>query len=322
MNLSSASDAATHATAPGRAAGARADASNTRANTPGEAILLGVDGGGTGCRARATLPDGTLLGTGAAGPANIYSDAERAHANILAAATAALAAGGLPADDLARCHAGLGLAGANIPAALNAFRARPLPFAAAAVETDAITACRGAFGDADGAIAILGTGTAYVARASGAFTTVGGWGFALADQGGGAHLGRAAFAATLLAHDGLGPASGLTAAILATHGSPAALAEHGRTATPADFGRLAPAVMDAADANDPVATAILAEALAFIERALARLLALGAPAIVLLGGLAPRYRGRVSPPVAARLTEPRGDALDGALLLARTLGAV
>lgn len=312
MTLSSPSDATT--------AEARSHASKLRA-TPGETILLGVDGGGTGCRARATLADGTLIGTAEAGPANIYSDGEGAHANILAAATAALAAGGLGAEALARCHAGLGLAGANIPVSLEAFRARPLPFAVVAIETDAFTACRGAFADSDGAIAILGTGTAYVARAAGTFTSIGGWGFAVADQGGGAHLGRAALAATLLAHDGLAPASPLTEAIMARHGSPAALAEYARTARPGDFGQLAPAVMDAADAGDPVAATLLAEALAFVERALGHVLALGAPAIVLLGGLAPRYRRHLSTPLAARIATPRGDALDGALLLARTLGA-
>jgi len=35
-------------------------------------LLLGVDGGGTQCRARLCAPSGTMLGEGRAGPANIH----------------------------------------------------------------------------------------------------------------------------------------------------------------------------------------------------------------------------------------------------------
>lgn len=277
-------------------------------------IFVGVDGGGTGCRARAVDADGRPLGSATAGPANIYSDLSAAVRNVHAAV-----AGAVGGADLARCVVGLGLAGANVPAAAAAFLAVPHPFAAQALEADFRTACRGAHGDGDGGVAIVGTGTAYVARVAGRFTEFGGWGFAVSDQGSAGHLGRAALAAALLAHDGLAPASDLTAALIAEFGGPAALADFARHATPADFGRFAKPVMDAADAGDPVAETLVADALAVIEPALARLLALGAPRIVLAGGLAPRYRPRLAAHLVARLAEPQGDALDGALLLARSL---
>ena len=81
---------------------------------------------------------------------------------------------GLADMPLSRCHAGLGLAGANVPSVAEAFRAKGLPFAAYGLETDAVTACRGAFAGGDGAIAILGTGSAYAVRSNGAVTLLGG----------------------------------------------------------------------------------------------------------------------------------------------------
>lgn len=285
-------------------------------------ILMGVDGGGSRCRVRARLPDGTLVGEAEGGSANIFTDLDLALANIVAVAEAALAAGGLGPEALSRAHVGLGLAGANIPALAEALLARPLPFAARTLATDAVAACLGAHDGRDGAIAILGTGTAYTMALGSAFTSIAGWGSVISDHGSGAALGRSALSAALLAFDGIGPASDLTDAVLGRFGHDAArLVAFAAGASPGGFGGFAPLVMDAADAGDPVAAAIVGEALQRIEAALKRLLDLGAPSLALLGGLAPRYRPRLSPSVAQAVVEPRSDALEGALrLAARLLG--
>ncbi|BDA86187.1 N-acetylglucosamine kinase [Aureimonas sp. SA4125] len=283
-------------------------------------ILIGVDGGGSRCRARARLADGTPIGEAEGGSANIFSDLDLALVNILAVTRAALEQGGHGEDDLARCHVGLGLAGANIPSLAAELGRRELPFAARAIETDAVVACRGAHADQDGAIAILGTGTAYVRRSGATFASIGGWGFALSDQGGGGYLGRAALVAALLAHDGIGPASDLTRLVLDRFdGDAARLVEFGGEARPVDFGGFAPLVMDNADAGDPVAIAIVREGVFHIVAALTRLLALGAPSVVLLGGLAARYRSHLPDTLMPHIAEAKGDALDGALALAATL---
>jgi glucosamine kinase len=257
-------------------------------------ILIGVDGGGSRCRVRARLADGTPLAEAEGGSANIYSDLDLALSNIVAVTRETLAKAGLGPEALSRCHVGLGLAGANIPSLAQEFHRRPLP--------------------------ILGTGTAYVVKTGDIFTPVGGWGFAVSDQGSGGHLGRTALASALLAFDRIGPSSGLTDAVLARFGDdPARLAEFAVAATPAEFGGFAPLVMDKADAEDGVAQKIVRDALCYIEPALDRLLALGATSIVLLGGLAGRYRPYLSPGLRQRIGEAKGDALDGALALAATL---
>ncbi|WP_407048700.1 BadF/BadG/BcrA/BcrD ATPase family protein [Methyloraptor flagellatus] len=82
-------------------------------------LFLGVDGGGTRCRARLRDRAGRRLGEAEGGLANIYQDFDRALDSIATTAAAAIAAAGLPPEAIGRCRAGLGLAGVT-----DAFRAR------------------------------------------------------------------------------------------------------------------------------------------------------------------------------------------------------
>src|SRR5262245_30291449 len=107
-------------------------------------LLLGVDGGGTRCRARLATPAGDVLGEGAGGPANIRFGLDEAFGTILAAATECLHNAGLPPAAFDRTVACLALAGASEPAHLAAARARTHPFRAAIVASDAHAACVGA----------------------------------------------------------------------------------------------------------------------------------------------------------------------------------
>ena len=84
-----------------------------------------------------------------------------------------------------------------------------------------------------------------------------------------------------------------------------------------EWAALAPMVFDHADLGDPVAVSVVAAAEADIEALIGRLTAEGIGRIALMGGLAPSYRRRLSSRFAGLLVEPAGDALDGALGLAR-----
>jgi glucosamine kinase len=283
-------------------------------------ILVGVDGGGTRCRARARFVDGTPIGECITGTANILAGIDNARDNIIAAVEGALVAGGLRAADLGRCHVGMGLAAANIPDLAERFLASGFPFAKTALEMDAWIACRGAHPEGNGAIAILGTGTAYVVQTGGAFVTVGGWGFQLGDQGSGAWLGHQALRQSALAHDGVIAATSLSETLLARFDhKPDQMVTFCKTALPRDYGDFAPLVFEHAKAGDAMAEAILARATRDIEASLNRLVELGAARISLLGGLAPLYAARLSPAIAARIVPPAGDPLEGALVLAATL---
>lgn len=270
------------------------------------ALYLGIDGGGTGCRAAVADATGRILGRGASGPANIASDPDTAAANILTAARAALAEAG---GGTIRA-AGLGLAGANAAGAPDRLRAA-LPYNHVAIVTDAITAIKGALGSADGIVAALGTGSVFASQRGGIIRQIGGRGLALGDEGSGAWIGRALLAQTLRAVDGFTPFTPLLATILAEYGSPDAIVAFSLSARPADFATLAPRVLGS---SDPAATAIAAQATADTAEAIAVLQSAPALPVTFLGGLGPAFAVRL-PHLPQR--PALGTALDGALLLAR-----
>ena len=192
-------------------------------------LYLGVDGGGSGCRAAVADAGGRILGRGDGGPANVWSDPEGARASILAAAGAALAAAG--GGRLADLRAVLGVAGANVPEAA-ARLAADLPFAAARIESDAFVSLKGALGDDDGVVAAIGTGSVYGVQRGGGVRMIGGWGFLLGDQGSGAGSAGSLLEAALLAHDGLAAPSRCSRA-----SSPSAAGRRGSSPSASARGR-------------------------------------------------------------------------------------
>ena len=282
-------------------------------------FLVGVDGGGTNCRAALATVDGKIIGRGEAGSSNITTDLDGATVNILDAIGDAFDAAGLPDEAQRETSAWLGLAGANVGPFAELLTAR-LPFAMKKVDGDAPIALQGALNEGDGAIAILGTGSAFLSRKGGAFKLIGGWGFNLSDFGGGARLGRDALQLTLLAHDGMRPRSTLTQAIMAEFsGNPDNLVLYAKTAKPVDFGRFAPIVVSHAAEGDAGATTLMAEQAIYVDAAFDVLCDERVHQIALLGGLA----GHMPPYLAERhrnrLVTPRADALTGAVELAGKL---
>jgi glucosamine kinase len=273
-------------------------------------FLLGVDGGGTGCRAAVADGEGQVLGEGRAGPANIVTDLEGARANILKAVEQAAAGTGARLDDL---QAVLGLAGANLPVYAERLAAT-LPFATTRIESDAVIALKGAIGDADGVVATVGTGSVFTGQQGGEITQIGGWGFQLGDEASGAWLGHALLARALHAADGLAEMTPLLSTVIAEAGSPEALVDFARTAVPADYARYAPRLFDTRDA---AAAAILAEADLWLSRAIDRLAAGADTPVTFLGGLGPAFARRLGPRYRGRIRPAQGTALDGALHLAR-----
>ena len=280
-------------------------------------LYLGIDGGGTTCRARLTDAAGAALGEATAGSANVTLGVPVAAAAIREASAKAFAAAGLGEADYGRAHAGFGLAGANVPELADAVRALPFPYASVAVASDAVAACLGAHGGADGAILILGTGSQGLALVGGRATAIGGWGFQISDEGSGALLGRAAIRAAILAADELGPHSDLTRAVMARLGDPARAVIWAGTAKPRDYGSFVPEVFGHRLAGDPVAIQLVDEAVAAVGVMIDRLVTLGAARVVLMGGLAAPYRPWLPARFENHLAEAKGDALDGAITMAR-----
>jgi glucosamine kinase len=110
----------------------------------------------------------------------------------------------------------------------------------------------------------------------------------------------------------------LAAAVLARFdNSGEAIADFAKTARPTDFASLFPLVLEHAEKRDRLALALISEAAADAARMILRLLDHGAPTVSLIGGVAEKLTPWLPPPVRGRLSKPRGDALDGAILMAR-----
>ncbi|MFV0361091.1 BadF/BadG/BcrA/BcrD ATPase family protein [Tropicimonas sp.] len=278
-------------------------------------ILIGVDGGGTSCRV-ALAVDGERFDC-RRGPANVSTDFAGAVATVLAALADAADSAGLTMGDIARATAHVGLAGVMSPAIASRVAAE-LPVGRVCVTDDRPTTVAGALGDADGAVAAIGTGSFLGRQVAGRITGLGGWGFYIGDQAAGAWLMRRAFEELMLAVDGLAEMTPFAGALLAEHGNdPGAVVQFSLRSRPVDYARLAVRIVDAAEAGDPLATRLMTEGAAYIRRGLDRLGWTPAEPLCLTGGLGPaygRWLGLASIP-------PRGTALDGALILAARLRA-
>jgi glucosamine kinase len=88
-------------------------------------------------------------------------------------------------------------------------------------------------------------------------------------------------------------------------------------ATATDYATLAPLVMRHADAGDRVGRRIVREAAEQIDELVRRLIECGAPRVALIGGLASSMEPWLAPDVQRRLSPVEGDAVAGALHLAR-----
>lgn len=255
---------------------------------------LGIDGGGSHCRAWLFAPDGSVLGRGQSGPANPVGPVgavDASFAAIVQAATAALQAAGLPPELLPRLPLAAGLAGLHLPAMHQVFANWQHPFARLKVTTDLQIAAYGVHQDQDGAVFILGTGFSAQATVRGTTHGLGGFGFPINCTASGSWFGLEAVKAVLLANDGLAPRTQLTDLVLSHHGispaadSNAALASLYLGQGQNTYGQLAPLVFQAMAQGDAVALTLRAEALAFVERAVLRLLELGAPEVGFVGSI-------------------------------------
>lgn len=302
---------------------------------------LGVDGGGTNCRVR--LADETLatLAEVKAGRSNLQiDDGEPAWKAISDGTRDVFAAAGIDYSKTADTYACFGMAGGRMHSAREAFAARPWPFAGVKVFDDIDIAHAGALGGEDGAVIIVGTGSAALAMVAGERYQAGGWGFQIGDQMSGAILGRELVRYSVEAEDGLVEASPLTRAVIDALGGDNQAVMSWSFATdmdlkiisrdgtegcddaligraPAEFGRLMPLFIEHFDKGDPVAGKLMDLQLSYVDTYVAWFKARGVDKMAVVGGfgqrLFPILKDRYGDFVRMPLYEP----LHGALLLAR-----
>lgn len=282
-------------------------------------ILVGVDGGATNCRVAICNENGHRIAEAHGGPSNIANQYDSAQATIVQTILDALQSIGKSRDDFDKVYAVLGVAGNN----LGDFGQRledDLPFAKSHVVNDGYITAKGALQNDDGAMAVLGTGSVFVSQVNQNIRSVGGWGFLLGDEGSGGKLGFHLFERTIYAEDGLFEHSPLTQAVIAEfNGKIGYLVEAAKAMRPHEFGEYAPRIIDAARNGDANAVQIMNDAVKWIE---AQVNAVGfkdGMNFCVLGGLGPIFLPMLDEKFRAAYVTPKGNALDGALLMARQL---
>jgi glucosamine kinase len=285
-------------------------------------LLVGVDGGGTGCRARIVDAEGRVLGTGIAGPAALRLGIDTSLAAVEHACQAALEEARLPVEALAGADTAIGLAGIGRKGLLEQLIARKHPYRSVVYVNDATIACIGAHAGADGGIVIVGTGSIGFAVVGGREIRVGGYGFPISDEGSGADLGLHGIRLALRSHDGRGVETNFTREVMARFGSdPFEAVAWMDRAHATDYATFAPLVVRHANDGDSVARAAIRDAAEKIDDLVRQLIERGAPRVALLGGLATPMEPWLAPDVQRRLSPIQGDAVDGALHLARRAAA-
>ncbi len=281
------------------------------------ALFLGIDGGGSRCRARIADENG-ILGEGGSGPATTRLGIDNAWRSIMRACEAAAEQAGLSREDFARIHVGIGLAGLTRRGAEAALQEIVHPFASVRFISDGLAACLGAHSGADGAIVVAGTGSIGVGLIEGRELRFGGYGFPISDEGSGADIGLQVIRLALRAADARADASPLLEEVLgAFDQDPSQAVAWSEQATATDYATFAPMVLRHASQGDPIGRRIIERAADAIGDLLDMFLRKGIERLSLVGGLAGPIAPWLTPDLRARLKPPDADAVAGALWVAR-----
>lgn len=273
--------------------------------TKDQQLFIGIDGGGSKCRATIYTADGTVLGTGVAGRANPLHGLTQTFESIEASTRLALIDAGLKESDSHSLIAGLGLAGVNVPSLYQDVISWQHPFAAMYVTTDLHTACIGAHRGQDGAVIITGTGSCGYAHVGDSHLCIGGHGFALGDKGSGAWLGLKAAEHVLLALDGFAAPTQLTEVLL-THFSVTdalGIVENLAGKSSSCYAALARSVLACAQNGDEVAIAIVQEGAEYISNMARKLFSLQPARFSMIGGLAEPLQAWLDADVVAKISD-------------------
>lgn len=282
-----------------------------------EQYIFAVDGGGSGCRVAIYGANKEVIASAAGAPANVFTNPDSAIRNVVDAIKKAAALAGFTSQTIAQSTAHIGLAGV-IDASDGDKIATAMPFAHLIVSDDRATSVAGAFGDGNGVLAAIGTGSFVAAQSNGTVRYFGGWGFDVSDQASGGWLGRHALQRAILAYDGVIAQSDLTRYLLDHFGgNPVELVQFAKEARPSDIAAFAPKIVDAARNNDANGIALMREGAEYLMDCMKAAQFKPGTALCLTGGLGPHYAPYLSEDLRASLQPPEGTALDGAFHLAQ-----
>lgn len=287
-----------------------------------ESFFIGVDGGASKCIVHIQDAAGNSIGHAVSSPANIRLSVPDSWQAIYTAIQMILQPLAISLDNPNYIfHAGMGLAGCELPDAHQAFITQPHFFKTLKVVSDAHTACIGAHAGEDGAIIIAGTGVVGYQIQQTQITKVGGWGFPLDDAGSGAWLGLEAVRLTLQWLDGRASQSGLTQAIHQYFDAcQDRLVTWANQANSTAFAALAPLVIQQAEQDDAAALNLLQRAAFEIDKVAEAMMAKQSSPLpfALIGGITPFLEPLLSEKLKSRLRPCVFPPEVGAILMIRS----
>lgn len=280
--------------------------------------LLAVDGGGTKTALRLTPLEPLTTDpffTLTTGPSSLTQQGSAAIATIKDAIEHSLEQCHLKAINVSIV---VGVAGAGNLELKQQLQKALAGYPYCIVITDAHISLLGANnGNAVNTIAI-GTGSvAMTLTEDGETAQFGGWGFPIGDEAGGAWLGQQAIRALIESIETI-QFSPLTDYLIQHFGHDRkALLQWLKTAKAADFAQLAPIVIEYAGQGCPNSQAILDEAYRHIDNLITKCCENNELDIAFLGSLGAYYQTHLNANWQKRVIKPKGNALDGATLLAK-----
>ena len=230
-------------------------------------VVLAIDGGGSRTRCLAIDREGRVLGRAESGPSNhlLVSD-EIVRRSLAQAIDETLDASGVNREAVACVSAGFaGVDFDDAGAAEMETILRELGFENLVIHGDMVIAHAGALRLRPGVVALAGTGSVILGiGVAGERVKVGGWGPVYGDEGSAYRIGEMTLRAAAHAHDGRGPATSLTSALLRALG----LSDFRETVTrvyvegmePREIATLARVAYEVAEAGDEVARGLFINA--------------------------------------------------------------
>lgn len=284
-----------------------------------QTLYLGIDGGGSKCKATITDVDNNVLGSAIAGPANPLHGYEQAINSIAESAKLALNDAGLAPELLSELIAGVGLAGVNLPSLMEQMLQWEHPFKHMFLTTDLSIACLGAHNGGDGAIMITGTGSCGYSYVKQQEFFIGGHGFPHGDKGSGAWTGLQAVTHVLRSLDGLEIDSRMNQLMLDKLNCKDCLEIIEVVAhKPASFfAKLACVAFDAAAQNDELALSIVKDGGKYMSDVARRLWRNEPSNMSLIGGLTPVITPYLDSDIAQRLSPAQYPPEIGAIIFAK-----
>jgi glucosamine kinase len=283
-------------------------------------IFLGIDGGGTKCKARMEDAQGNLLAEAISGPANAARNLSGSVKALLEATEKVIVKANIKGLTINNIRAGIGLAGINIPQVKQAFLKQSLPFASWHITTDLHIACLGAHLGQDGAIVIVGTGSSGIVINNSQHLEIGGHGFVVGDKGSGGWLGKMAISHCLETLDGVTPNNLLCERVMSQLNCDNAydLVNLTLEAKPAFYASIAPLIFQLAVSQQEDALLLVNQAATYINKICLRLLSGNVDRLSLIGGITQPLMPYLDSQLQTIIQPAKATPEQGAILYSKT----